>query len=152
MSMEELEPVVEIQRQLGARVRVRRNTELSERLMLKFPFTLGRIDWLSVSRHVSLVLPSSEHVAKVLAFLEKELVSAECVDSWAAYIGDSMDEEYEVERSALPVLLQIVESIPDHKYIFSLDGSWCLMWSMEGHVDFGLAPAHLKRRRRKGDG
>ena len=149
--MEDLEPVVVIQRQLGARVRVRRDTDLSEKLMLKFPFALGRIDWLSVPRHVSLALPSSEHVAKVLAFLEKELVSAECVDSWAAYTGDSMDEEYEVERAALPEFLLIVESIPDHKYIFSLDASWCLMWSMEGHVDFGLAPARLKRRRR-GDG
>ncbi len=149
--MEEPEPVVEIQRQLGSRVRVRRDTELSERLMLKFPFTLGRIDWLRVPRHVSLVLQPSEHVANVLAFLEKELVGAGCVDTWAAYIGDSMDEEYEVERSALPVFLQIIESIPDHKYIFSLDASWCLMWSMECHVDFGLAPARLKRKR-KGDG
>jgi len=152
----------EIQTRLGERVRVRWDTELSERLKSKFPITLGRIDWRWVPGHIYLAPPSegklsasdpelvsqlSDYHLVVLAFFDENLAKAERADSWVAYVGDSMTEEYEVNRSGLLAFIQIVASVADHKYVFALDASWCLMWSMECQLYFGLAPARLPRRR-----
>jgi len=32
-----------------------------------------------------------------------------------------------------------VADLPEHRYVFALDYSWCLMWSDEEDLFFGLA-------------
>jgi hypothetical protein len=160
---EDLEPTDEVQKRLGERSPIRMDTEQSDRLRSKFPLDFGRIDWQHVPQHIHVAPPwvrkpgengpevpfqSDEYAVEVFSFLEECLTSAERDDPWVAYTGDSMTEEYEVERSALQEFLQIMAFVPDQKYVFALDASWCLMWSMECQMYFGLTPARLPRKRR----
>lgn len=138
-----------------AKGRVRRieGSRLSRLLISNFPCVAGRIDWRKARDVIEYPAPPSRALGAnvvesgfqtstyastvssfLLACLERHRISAE----WVAFVGDSMESEYEVELSAVPEVLKAVAEVPDHKYIFGLDGSWCLMWSFEDDLYFGL--------------
>lgn len=140
---------------LGTRLRRTSGDRLSRLLMSAFPCTVGRLDWQR-ARSVELRpapkerahganlgtggFETSKYVDDVILFLTSCFVQHDIVDNWVAFVGDDMSVEYEVERAALPDLLRAVADIPDHKYIFALDASWCFMWSLEDDLYFGLRP------------
>jgi hypothetical protein len=128
---------------------------LSRVLMSRFPCLVGRIDWRMAREVVERQAPSSRalganesgcgfqtssYVDEVVSFFGNCTTRHGITDEWVAFVGDSMDAEYEVKRSAIPALFALVADLPDHKYIFGLDGSWCLMWSFEDNLYFGLCP------------
>jgi len=61
-------------------------------------------------------------------------------DDWVVYIGDNSDCDYEVKLEAVGELLDEVAEIPEHKYVFPPDASWCFMWSFEDDLHFGRRP------------
>jgi len=85
-------------------------------------------------------LQTAQYVEEVIAFFNACVQLHSLSDGWVAFVGDSMGHEYEVDMSAVPELLRIVSDVPDHKYVFSLRGAWCFMWSFEGDLYFGLRP------------
>jgi len=128
------------------------NGTLSAVLRSRFPFTLGRVDWRFVPGSTTkeespIELDRDTEVDHAVAFLLQCLESAKHDPKFVAVVGDNTDEEYEVLLSDLPELLRDIDK-PEHKYVFALDGSWCLLWSLEGQLGFGIAPTQLPPRRR----
>ncbi|MGH7438597.1 MAG: hypothetical protein ACRENE_23155 [Polyangiaceae bacterium] len=136
-------------------VRVRHDTALSQRLQNAFPFALGRIDWRGVRGTRTLWAPAEralganspdvpfqtlKYVPVVVAFFDEAIAAQRIDDAWVAFCSDSVEEEFEIERERLAEILALSSEIPDHKYVFSLEGRWCLMWSMEHDLYFGVAP------------
>jgi hypothetical protein len=140
---------------LRERLRKAEGTRLSRVLMANFPCTAGRVDWRKARDVLERPAPparahganissegfqTSAYVAEVVSFFNECVLRHGIADEWVAFVGDSMDTEYEVALSAAPELLAIVAEVPDHKYIFALTGAWCLMWSFEDDLYFGLCP------------
>lgn len=140
---------------LGARLRRVEGSRLSDVLTRSFLCVAGRIDWRR-ARDVSEKLApperaeganlpggafqTSDYVAEVEVFLMECMRRHGLRDEWVGFIGDSMHSDYEVQLSVVPDLLRMVCDIPDHKYIFALDGAWCMMWSFEDDLYLGFRP------------
>jgi hypothetical protein len=148
---------IELQIEAVLRERVRKcsGNDLSSLLMRKFPCASGRIDWRRAKNVVFKPAPparvtgantpggafqTAEYVHQVSAFLDECWAAYDVADEWVAFVGDSMCSEYEVMRLAVSELLCVVSEVPDHKYVFALDGTWCFMWSFEDDMYFGWQP------------
>ena len=155
--MDEFNAVIE---SLGERIVVRYDNSLSNVLQSRFPFSLGRIDWRRVPDHRVLTAPrerllganskdslfdSERYVPTVEEFLLQSLNAHHIEDASIAVVSDSIEPEYEIDRSVLRDVLVATIWIPSHWYLFGLDGSWCCMWSMEDDVCFGVAPTMMSR-------
>ena len=123
--------------ELGSRVRRSDGNRLSRILMASFPCSVGRVDWRKARSVAEKPAPASrslganvgedslqtaQYVEEVIAFFTECVRLHSFSDDWVAFVGDSMDHEYEVEMSSVPELLRIVSEVPDHKSIFSLHG------------------------------
>jgi hypothetical protein len=155
-SEDEVEDEDPILRRLGERI-LPVDEGLSTSLLSAFPFVAGRIDWTNVPGALFRVAPperaaganlgpgtldTREYVEQVKQFF------AECVsgtgnpaDYWVVYVGDNGDRDYKVQLGAVGELLDEVADVPEHKYIFPPDASWCFMWSFEDDLHFGLRPS-----------
>ena len=135
-----------LQRALGTRVRQAEGAWRSYKLMKRFPYLIGSIDWKRArqvsERHAHEQPPadSGHDPQHVVAFLDECSRKHNLTDEWVAFVGYSFDHEWEVERAALPELLALVSDVADHKYIFALDASWCSMWSFRDELYFGFPP------------
>jgi hypothetical protein len=60
-------------------------------------------------------------------------------DKMVGFCSELIDSECMVHVNDLAEFLAIVCDVPDHKYVTSLSGRWCMMWSFEDDLYFGLA-------------
>ncbi len=142
--------------ELGDRLRRVDGDRLSRLLTSSFPFTVGRLDWQKARSVIEHPAPlaranganvspdgfhTSAYVREVVSFFRDCTKRNNTADEWVAFVSESVTAEYEVKLSAVPDLLATVADVPDHKYVFGLDGSWCLMWSFEDDLYFGLRPS-----------
>jgi hypothetical protein len=152
-------------RRLGQRV-IRVDGEmLSASLLAAFPCAVGRVDWRKVPGTVFRQAPPERsaganngpgtldtraYVAEVVRFF-RECVSAtgDAPDSWVIFIGDNLECDYKVQLSAVGELFEEVADVPQHKYVFPANCSWCFMWSFEDDLYFGLRPSRPLRRARQ---
>jgi len=147
--------VEDVLQKLGDRVRVRGDTRLSRALLRRFPFAVGRVDWTQVpdarfqrapperalgANSPDVPFQTSHYLPVVKGFLRKALADYRIEDEWVAFCSDSVDEEFEVRLDSLESLLELSSEVPDHKYLFGMNASWCFMWSMEDDLYFGSAP------------
>lgn len=147
---------VRLEKALGVQLRRVAGSRLDQVLRANFPITCGRVDWRRVKNLVECAAPAeraqganradggfqtSMYVDVVIAFLDDCLRHASIADAWVGFASDTMlGTEYEVKLTAVHDLLREVAEVPDHKYVFGLDGSWCFMWSFEDDLYFGLRP------------
>jgi hypothetical protein len=154
-----LEAMTEVEermaQELGPRLRCAEGAWRSHILMRRFPHVVGSIDWHrahdvsaarasdGASHRVSAANETGDETDcdHAIAFLSECCKRHALTDEWVAFVGYSLDHEYEVQMSALPELLRLVSDVRDHKYIFALDGSWCSMWSRKNELYFGFPPA-----------
>ena len=129
--------------------------QLSRALMSRFPFngSFG-LEWRKVRDVTTRPAPPeppadarlTEYgflacvgVPEVMAFLAACLQQNDITAERVGLISFSVGSEYEMDLSVLPHVLQVVADLPEHRYVFALDYSWCLMWSDEEDLFFGLA-------------
>ncbi|HBQ19577.1 MAG TPA: hypothetical protein DEF51_53445 [Myxococcales bacterium] len=152
-STDETDPLV---RRLGERVIRVDGARVGAIVESAFPFVLGRIDWRKVPGAQIRVAPperaagancgpgtldTRSYVEEVKRFFERCVSGTETrPDDWVVYIGDNSDCDYEVKLEAVAELLDEVAEIPEHKYVFPRDASWCFMWSFEDDLHFGRRP------------
>ncbi len=134
---------------------------LSAVLLSAFPFVAGRIDWTKVPGARRREAPPERLAGANLGpgtldtrsyvnvvrqfFFECVSETGEPADSWVVYVGDNGDCDYKVQLGAVDELLEQVAEVPEHKYIFSSDASWCFMWSFEDDLYFGRRPPAKER-------
>jgi hypothetical protein len=152
------DPVV---RRLGDRVVRVDGRSLSPPLDSAFPLVLGGIDWTKVPGVIQRDAPPERaaganlglgtldtraYVQQVVSFFASCMSTVGAAsDSWVAYSGDNTDAEYKVRLDAVGELLDELADVPEHKYVFALDASWCFMWSFEDDLYFGLRPPPRQR-------
>ena len=144
-----------IVRRLGDNVVRDDSDRLSKILMSAFPFAHGVPDWSQALRVVRRDPPpersrganagpdsldSKQYAAQVVEFFSECMAQYGIVDDWVMYVGDNTEAEYRVRRIAVPMLLDEVADIPEHKYIFSHDAKWCFGWSFSDELSFGFRP------------
>lgn len=143
-------------RRLGKRVVRVDDERLSSVLLSAFPFVAGRIDWTKVPGALIREAPPERAAGANLgpgtldtrAYVDRvKQFFSECVsgigpppDAWLFYIGENGDCDYKVQAGAVAELLDEVADVPEHKYIFPPDASWCFMWSFEDDLHFGRRP------------
>ncbi len=123
------------------------NEELGLILLERFPFLLGRIDWQRVPGAIHGGFTASDPraaVDQVVRFLSDCLVGTRLVLGVVAVFGDAHENEYVVRPEEIRSALLLLEN--EHGYVFPVDGSWCLQWSMEETLHFGIAPPKPWRR------
>jgi len=151
------DPVI---RRLGERVVRVDDRSLSPILSSGFPFLVGRLDWTKVPdasfrpapperKHGANLGPESldtrSYAQQVSAFFNECMLKIGASDSWVAYVGDNTEPEYKVRLDSVGELMDEVSDVPEHKYIFALDASWCFMWDFEDELYFGRRPSSGKR-------
>jgi hypothetical protein len=122
--------------------------------MKTFPFAVGRVDWRRVpeariqwapgdrglgANSPDVPFQTEKYLPVVISFFAGAIAAHGIDDEWVAFCSDSVEEEFEVRRDHVPRVLELSAEVPDHKYVFSLEGRWCFMWSMEDDLYFGLA-------------
>ena len=147
------DPIV---RRLGDRVVRVDDESLWAALTSAFPFAAGRPEWSKVpgaqlraasperAAGASLgprSLDTRRDVEEVKTFFERCVSGTETrPDDWVVYFGDNSVWDYRVELEAVGELLDEMDEIPENKYVFPPDASWCFMWSFEDDLYFGRCP------------
>ena len=109
-----------------------------------FPFRLGRIDWLDLPhhRHRKVNFEDREVAQKqVLQFLDDVKHSARISEkSEIILISDSaLKHDYQLPFYLLSKCIDSTFFLPQHTYIIPPDASWCLNYTFENDLFFGLA-------------
>lgn len=137
---------------------------LSTILSSAFPFVMGRVDWTQVPDVLFRPAPperkqganlgpasldTKRYAQQVSAFFDDCMRKIGAHDLWVAYVGDDTEPEYKVRLESVGELLDEVADLPEHKYLFALDGSWCFMWNFEDELYFGRRPERAGRPSRR---
>jgi hypothetical protein len=143
-------------RRLGERAIRVDDGSLSTSLLSSFPLAAGRIDWTKVPGALLREAPPERAAGANLgpgtldtrAYVEQvKQFFSECVlragataEDWVVYVGDNGDCEYRVQLGAVGELLDEIADVPEHKYFFPPDASWCFLWSFGDDLHFGKRP------------
>ena len=127
-----------------------KETEGYFRLLGKYPLGINRIDWNGVKNVISFdVLPLSNSEIGIAAEREKLLsLSNDILNIFKTnnigisepiiWVGD--DTEFSLHMT-VGIFLQIFHLLfptPQHHYIINQAGDWCMNYTMEGQLFFGL--------------
>ncbi|MCM8531299.1 MAG: hypothetical protein NE330_09085 [Lentisphaeraceae bacterium] len=106
-----------------------------------FPFTGSKIAWSKVTGAVSERF-SNKSFSKESINFSIGLLSDNCIgnDEGIVIVGDNlMNNAYQTKVRYLEQVLEEVLDIPQHIYVISENGRWCMVFSLEGYVDFGFS-------------
>lgn len=106
-----------------------------------FPFVGAKIDWSQIPGAVIKVANEQDFVTECLEFLRFQ-IGNEGISPLAHVfiIGDSaMEKAMATQVRFLEALLMEVLELPQHTYIVSLNGEWCMTFTMEGDMAFGYS-------------
>jgi hypothetical protein len=107
----------------------------------RFPFVGSKIDWTSVSGSIVEKLSSTDEILQCKAFMSSCLRGMDG-KSPVVVVGDGlMNFQIETTISGIAYCLDDVLGLPQHTYITSPLCEWCLVFTMEGDMCFGNAPA-----------
>src|SRR5262245_52056590 len=122
-----------------------RDTSTSGPVFLKlsqaFPTLGSKIDWAAVPASVERRIDSRRDEAVQCIQFFDEMRRRFALTGEIAYVGDALTDiallgSFEAIRAALPSIL----SIPQHHDLVGPDTAWCLSFTMEGDMAFGLRP------------
>jgi hypothetical protein len=116
-----------------------------EQLMKIFPVIGSKIDW----DHVPGSIQQNEKVddfqlPRFISFFD-EVVQKFRLAGEVIYVGDSVtDFALEGPIDCIREVLVEVLAIPQHHYFVSPNFAWCMCFTMEGDMSFGIAPSRAK--------
>jgi len=115
--------------------------EYFSRLAELYPVLGSKIQWSEVPGAIELKEESANLQLSAFSAFFKKMVEIHRLKGRVIYIGDSA-----INFSLLSSVdvfvkhLDAIFSIPQHHYFIAEDYSWCLVFTMEGDMSFGLPP------------
>lgn len=145
--LEDLKPWVD-----GGQVQVEwGNQKYFDLLEAKYPIAVNRIDWRGVRGVCAFdVLPISKEAMTGNEHEEKLATCRDLLLDWfkssevafqerIVWIGDVSNISLHTTIETLLAVYPLLFSWPQHSYVLSLTGQWCLNYTMEGQLFFGKA-------------
>ena len=115
-----------------------------------FPIGLNRIAWQKVGVQEMLHIGStSENKAeakeKVLNFMNSKFKQNNvCEDEGVIVLSDgALEDTYTVKVSDLKQIFEHIFFLPQHTYVIPKNGQWCLNYTFEDDLFFGISPLEL---------
>lgn len=133
------------------------NQKYFDLLERRYPIGFNRIEWRGVGGHSEAsVLPVDQHVisyaqhVRVLSAYRKVLKgwfdkNGIGMDDRVVCVGDDTDVSLRMTIGTLLECFPELFAIPQHSYVFPEGGSWCLNYTMEGQLFFGVAANAIAR-------
>jgi hypothetical protein len=136
---------------------IRKTDELDRFAMLinqRFPFVLNRIDWTKVPAH--LLLPAKARIGDeardpdryfarrasefrgVIEDAAKQYKIG--METEVLFMGDSISFVLRMKLTTLAEQSPKVFSYPQHVYVMPESGDWCINYTFEDDLFFGIAP------------
>lgn len=132
---------------LGFQILVESQESWFEVLEKKFPIGLNRIAWKSVNEvdMISLgkLTENKEEVKeKILSFILTKFDQVNINDAERLIVlsDGALEETYSIVVSDLKQIFEHVLFLPQHTYIIPQSGEWCLNYTFEDDLYFGLTP------------
>ncbi|BEV01942.1 hypothetical protein [Novosphingobium olei] len=119
----------------------RSSEDIGRRLEQSFPFAGAKIDWSLTRGHLA-VSAGARSLVGFSAFFEDRR-TALGNDQPAFYLSEGpIDFALRASLITFQRHLRSIVSVPAHHYFVAEDFSWCIVYSMEGDIDFGWSPVH----------
>lgn len=129
----------------------RDNQPFFDRVDEAFPISFSRIDWSAVPGADVLPPPRTReqgnidlgaHMPAIRAFLQKaENVLGIDAETMVLVLGDGqMDTVLRMRYDLLCEHLEEILGLPQHTYVIPEDASWCINYTFEDDLFFGVSP------------
>ena len=139
-------------KKLGLQIVVENQESWFEVLENMFPIGLNRIAWQKVSESEMLHIGSiSENKAeakeKVLNFMTSKFRQNNvCEDEQIMVLSDgALENTYSVKASDLKEVFEHIFFLPQHTYVIPKNGQWCLNYTFEDDLFFGISPVRVAK-------
>lgn len=116
-------------------------SDLVARIRSRLPFSGSKIAWSKMRNVLSKRVPGGDLVQQGIRDFVGEALGFLPVNAGLMVVGDSaMTEALIMTKETLMDVAGHLFDLPQHTYIVNPEVDWCLVFSMEGWMDFGFLP------------